>query len=118
MAAEPESTSQVSGALQALGSRGLAAALRPLNALGGIADDIREMTADVARMRHSTDVLPQVAETLETIRTRVDRLDEEVLQMHAAVEGLKRDVDELLGHADRIPGARRHRRRRARQLDP
>ena len=112
MAAEPESTSQVSGALQALGSRGLAAALRPLNALGGIADDIRDMTADVARMRRSTDVLPEVSETLETIRTRVDRLDDEVLHMHAAVEELKSDMKELLALADRLPGGRRRRRER------
>ena len=112
MAAEPESSSQVSGALQALGSRGLAAALRPLNALGGIADDIKEMTADVARMRASTDVLPEVSETLETIRVRVDRLDDEVLHMHAAVEDLKSQMEELLALADRLPGGRKRRRAR------
>ncbi len=105
------------GLLADLGARGLAAALRPLAGLAGIAEDIKEMTGDVRRMADSTSTLPEVTETLNAIRARVDRMDEEVAEMHAAVEEMKAMLEPLSGQLEsvtrvtnRFPGGRKYRR--------
>lgn len=112
------------GALAALGARGLAAALRPLAGMAGIADDIKEMTGYVRRMSENTDVLPDVTETLHAIRERTDRMDREVAEMHAAVEELKAMLEPLAAQlesvsriTDRLPGGRRRRRAQAEAAD-
>lgn len=109
---------QAGGGLFAdLGARGLAAALRPLAGLAGMAEDIKRMAADVKRMSDFTATLPEVTETLRAIRERVDHIDDEVTEMHAAVEDMKVALDPLAGQLEsvtrvtnRLPGGRKHRR--------
>lgn len=112
------------GPWAALGARGLAAALRPLARLAGIADDIKAMTGDVNRMADSTSTLPEVTETLNSIRARVDRLDREVIEMHAAVEEMRElmaplasQLESVTRITNRLPGGRRHRRAQAEARD-
>jgi hypothetical protein len=56
--------------------------------LGGMLTDIRSIAEGMA-------VLPQLLGTLETIRTQVASLDDEVKRMRAAVESMGGDVSEL-----------------------
>jgi len=122
--AEPSRPPEGNGGLLAdLGARGLAGALRPLGALGGMTDDIKEMTAHVTRMATNTDTLPEVTETLTEIRERVDHMDREVTEMHAAVEELKALLAPIAGQLEsvtritnRLPGGRKHRRAQAETL--
>jgi hypothetical protein len=121
---EPSSPPEGNGGLLAdLGARGLAGALRPLGALGGMTDDIKEMTAHVTRMATNTDTLPEVTKALTAIRERVDHMDQEVTEMHAAVEELKVLLGPIAGQLEsvtritnRLPGGRRHRRAQAETL--
>jgi hypothetical protein len=101
-------------------TRGLAAALRPLGGLAGLAEDIREMTGYVRQMSQNTATLPDVTETLHAIRERTERMDREVAEMHAAVEELKVLLEPVAGQlesvsriTDRLPGGRRRRRAQA-----
>jgi len=97
--------------------RGLAAALRPIGGLAGVAEDIRDMTGYVRSMARNTETLPDVTKTLHAIRERTERLDREVAEMHAAVEEMRAMLEPLAGQlesvsriTDRLPGGRRRRR--------
>ena len=111
---------QDGSAWSALGARGLAAALKPLAAIAGMADDIKAMTGDVNRMADSTSTLPEVTQTLTTIRGHVERLDREVAEMHAAVEEIRATLEPLGAQLEsvtritnRLPGGRKYRRAQA-----
>jgi archaellum component FlaC len=71
-------------------------------ALGGLVGDIREIADQMKMMVAAVGVLPKVAQTLSAIEARVDTLDDEVREMHAAVEAMRGDVTELRGAIARV----------------
>jgi len=116
---EPTTAPGNGGLLADLGG-GLSGALRPLAGLGGLAEDIREMTGYVKQMTTNTETLPDVTQTLHAIRQRVEHMDEEVTQMHEAVEELRDLLEPVAGQLEsvtrltnRLPGGRKYRRAQA-----
>jgi len=80
-------------------------AINPLQlpqALGGLVGDIRRIADQMETMVAAVIVLPQVAKTLATIEDRVDTLNDEVIEMHVAVEAMRSDVTELKAGIERV----------------
>ncbi len=108
------------GGLLADLSGGLSGALKPLAGLGGLGEDIREMTEYVKRMASNTATLPEVTDTLHQIHRRTEHMDREVTEMHAAVEELRDLLEPVAGQLEsvarltnRLPGGRKYRRAQA-----
>jgi hypothetical protein len=96
---------------------GLQGALRPLQGLGTLGEDMREMLVHVKRMASNTESLPDVTETLHAIRERTDHMDHEVAEMRAAVEDLRAllepvamQLESVTRLTNRLPGGRKYRR--------
>lgn len=118
--AEPRKAGEPNGGLLADIGGGLNAALKPLSGLGGLGEDIREMTGYVRKMMDNTATLPDVTETLHAIRARTEHMDKEVTEMHAAVEELRALLEPVAGQLEsvtrltnRLPGGRKYRRAQA-----
>jgi DNA-binding FrmR family transcriptional regulator len=66
--------------------------LGPIGLLIALPGRLIGMADDVAKMAAAVQVLPAVLDQLAAIGTRVERLDVEVAEMHAAVESIRGDV--------------------------
>ena len=80
-------------------------AINPLalpQALGGLVGDIRQIAEQMQEMVAAVAVLPEVSRTLAAIQARVQRLDDEVEGMHAAVEAIREDVIEMKDGLDQV----------------